>query len=68
MRSFFCSWDLTSVQSPPWAEQHAMHSQVLMAPSFMAFRVALVVCMHFLLRNIKQVCTSAAAAAFPASA
>ncbi len=56
------------MQSPPWAEQHAMHSQVLMAPSFMAFRVALVVCMHFLLRNIKQVCTSAAAAAFPASA
>ncbi len=40
-----------------WSRWNASYwdSLVLMAPSFMAFRVALIVCMHFLLRNIKQV-------------
>ena len=39
-----------------WSRWNASYwdSLVLMAPSFMAFRVALIVCMHFLLRNIKQ--------------
>ena len=40
-----------------WSRWNASYwdSLVLMAPSFMAFRVALIVCMHFLLRNIKEV-------------
>ena len=49
-----------------WSRWNASYwdSLVLMAPSFMAFRVALIICMHFLLRNIKQVRISASAAAF----
>ena len=40
-----------------WSSWNASYwdSLVLMAPSFMAFRVALIVCMHFLLRNIWEV-------------